>query len=220
MPYGVRVTSPAPAEATKARPGPKPRFTRDRLTEAALAIVDRDGFDALSLRAVARELGVTPMALYTYVASSEDLATMVIDQLVQQKAPKLRVSRDWRQVLKSFASSLAELVTEHPALLQAYAKGPVATPAALHVAERVLAQLRDAGLSPRLATEAYAAVHSLVLGHALLEQAPRHSDDDATVDPQQSPMVAAALRAGRRPGQIPLSHLVTLVIDGIESRTR
>lgn len=218
MPYGDGVGAPAEPSEHRAKPGPKPRFTRERLTEIALSIVDRDGFDALSLRAVARELGVTPMALYTYVASSDELAAMVIEQLVAAKAPRLRASRSWQQTVRSFATSLAELVSEHPALLQAYARGAVTTPAALRVAEQVLTQLEAGGLSRRVAAETYAAVHSLVLGHMLL-QSPSSQSIALAVDSRPLPKVTAALRAGHRPGQIPLAQLIKMLIDGIEVRS-
>lgn len=206
--------------AERGRPGPKPRFSRERLIEVALKLVDRDGFDALSLRAVARELNVSPMALYTYVNGSDELAAMVIERLVELKAQQLRPSRSWQQALRAFAESLAELVGEHPALLQAYANGAVSTPAALGVAERVLGQLRAGGLNRRLAAEAYASVHALVLGHFLLQQAPRQHIDASAIDPRDFPLVSSAVKAGRRPGQLPLPHLIKLLIEGLEARLR
>ena len=220
MPYGVRVEASSSIDQERGRPGPKPRFSRQQLVDVALALTDRDGFDALSLRAVARELGVTPMALYTYVDSSDELAAMVIEQLVELKAPKLRHSRSWQQTLRTFANSLAELVGEHPALLQAYAQGAVRTPAALRVAETVLEQLQDGGLGPRLATEAYAAVHALVLGQSLLQGAVSRRAPGAVVDADEFPIVTTTVRAKRRPGEVPLSQLVNLLISGIEARAQ
>jgi hypothetical protein len=150
--------------------------------------------------------------------SSDELAAMVVERLVELKTPKLRLSRSWQQTLRAFASSLAELVGEHPALLQAYANGAVKTPAALRVAERVLAQLQAGGLSARLAAEAYGGVHAIVLGQALLQHAPTRPIDVAAVDAGEFPLVVETVQAGRRPGQIPLPRLITLLVDGIESR--
>ena len=59
-------------------------LTRDRVVDEALAIADADGFEALSLRAVARRLGVTPMALYRYVESSSELADLVVSRVVEE----------------------------------------------------------------------------------------------------------------------------------------
>jgi AcrR family transcriptional regulator len=60
------------------RRGPAPRYSQEQLVDAALAVVETQGFAALSLRSVARHLGVGPMTLYTYVDSSDELAALVV----------------------------------------------------------------------------------------------------------------------------------------------
>lgn len=186
--------------------------------ETALALVDREGFDALSLRAVARALGVTPMALYTYVRSSDELAAMVIERMVALKAEQLEIPDDWRDALRTFAAALAELVGDHPALLQVYARGAVDTPAALRVAEQVLTRLRAAGFTPPETADAYGGVHALVLGHCLLRQTNLSDGPQRTgIDAAELPTVAALLAAGSSPRGVSLSALVDLLIGGIES---
>src|SRR5687768_14402655 len=77
-------------EAAPRRRGPAPRFSREQLVDAALAVVEADGFSALSLRSVARQLGVGAMTLYTYVDGSEELAGLVVDRLIGDMARGLR----------------------------------------------------------------------------------------------------------------------------------
>src|SRR5690348_7636079 len=106
------------SEATaRQRPGPKPRFTQEDLVDAALAVVGAEGFAALSLRAVARELGITSMAMYTYVASRDELCLLVVDRLITDKVAEFDWPAEWPDALRQFAASLSALIDEHPAIV-------------------------------------------------------------------------------------------------------
>src|SRR5216684_1301253 len=62
---------------------PRPRsFTHSRIATAALAVVDRDGLGALSMRTVAGELGMGTMSLYRYVQDREELERLVVDVVI------------------------------------------------------------------------------------------------------------------------------------------
>ena len=67
----------APAELAWSAPAPEPGrgLTRDAIVAAAVAIADRDGLRAVSIRRVAGELGIRPMSIYTHIASKDDLST-------------------------------------------------------------------------------------------------------------------------------------------------
>ena len=59
---------------------PRPRsLTPDQIAAAALAVIDRDGLDALSMRTVARQLGIGAMSLYRYVTDRDQLEDLVVD---------------------------------------------------------------------------------------------------------------------------------------------
>src|SRR4051794_16630476 len=60
--------------------GPKQRLTLDQVIAAAIAVASRDGFDKLSMRNVAAELGVGAMSLYTYVPGRDELFELMIDR--------------------------------------------------------------------------------------------------------------------------------------------
>jgi AcrR family transcriptional regulator len=206
----------------KRRPGPPPRFSRDQLVDAAIEIVDDEGFGSLSLRAVARHLGVTPMALYTYVRSSDELVTLVVDRLVEVKARGLDLPTDWKGALRTFARNLRELMSEHPAMLRAYAEGVVNSPEAIRVADSVLACLVGDGLTPGEATEVYLTVHMLVLGFAVVDQ-PRSAPPGGVPDLTPYPTLLAHVDEVRRlahPGTIDrlLDGLIDGVIAGMEAR--
>ena len=171
--------------------GPAPRFSRDQLIDAALAIVETEGFGALSLRSVARHLGAGPMTLYTYVDSSEELAALVIDRLIEEVSKGRRWPRTWRGALQTFAKMLDDLVSSHPAMVDAYGRGIVRSPAARRVANEMLERLATGGLSAAKARDAYIGVHAIVLGYAVI----RPRVDNA--------------------GQDHLLHLVDTFLDGL-----
>ena len=76
---------PKPTRRARTRKPHQPTLTRDRVLSEALALLDRDGLEALNMRGLAKHLGVTPMALYNHVSNKEDLlhgiAAVVIEQM-------------------------------------------------------------------------------------------------------------------------------------------
>jgi AcrR family transcriptional regulator len=143
-------------------------LNRDRLVDEALAIVDTEGFAGLSLRAVARRLAVTPMALYRYVESSTELADLVVSRIVSERTAQTEWPRGARDALRTLATTVVALIREHPVLLEAYQRGGVMTPPAMRAVDEVLAALHAHGLSPDEAMNAYVAVHGYALGFATL----------------------------------------------------
>ena len=207
--------------AVRRKPGPKPRFTQDDLVDAALAVVDVGGFQALSLRAVARELGVTSMAIYTYVGSRDELYGLVVDRLIGTKLAGFVWPERWPDAVRLFADKLSELIDEHGALIEAFAEGQMRTDLAASVADRMLQLLLDAGLPLRAAGVAYASLHALVLGHALLRQAARSTGTEAAAWPQaaelrSTPALAAYAVSEGRPADVTLPAMLDLLIAGIE----
>ena len=205
--------------AARQRPGPKPRFTQADLVDAALAVIDEEGFASLSLRAVARELGVTSMAIYTYVESRQELYGLVVDRIIREKLSEFSWPDHWPDALRAFADSLSELIEHHPALIEAFAAGQMRTDVAMSVADQMLQRLLDGGLPTRAAGVAYAAMHALVLGHAVLREAGKTT---ATAAPHQpgrrlTPALAAYAGSEGRLVDVPMSEMLDVLIAGIES---
>lgn len=206
----------------RAKPGPKPRFTHADVVEAALAVVDADGFSELSLRAVARELGVTAMALYTYVASRQDLYRLVVDRLISDQLADFVWPERWPEALRAFADSLSELIDQHPAIIEAFAAGQMRTQIAMSVADQMLQRLLDGGLPVRAAGVAYATMHAMVLGHAVLREAgkPAASVNEISTlsaDASDQPALARYVAAEGRLVDVPLRDMLEILIAGIET---
>ena len=77
-----RHVTPAPEGGTPARRGPKQKLTVDEVVDAAIEIADRDGLAALSMRGLAKQLGLGAMSVYTYVPSRNDLIVLMVDQVL------------------------------------------------------------------------------------------------------------------------------------------
>lgn len=184
-----------------------PRFSREQLVEAAVAVVETQGFAAASLRSVARHLGVGPMTLYTYVDSSDELAALVVERLVEDAVREVRWPRSWRGVLRVFAKELDALVVAHPAMVEAYQRGMVRSGRASQVAADIQARLTADGLSAKQAGEAYLAVHALVLGFALMRSGQQQAGQPGT---DSLPLAAVALSSEL------LERLVNKLLDGLK----
>jgi AcrR family transcriptional regulator len=204
--------------ATRRTPGPARRFELPEIDRAALRVVEEQGFAGLSLRAVARELDVTPAALYTYVRTVDELRERVIDLIIARHAQDVVWPDDWADVLRTFASGMRGMLAAHPAMIEAFAAGVVLTPAARDVVEIVMMRLVAAGFPADLALHVYATVHAVVLGHSLLHSEQPLNDAPAPIDPVRHPTTARL--AGDRTGGIgglALEAKVEIVIAGVSA---
>lgn len=139
-------------------------LTRERILATALELADSEGIDALGMRRVAREFGVTPMALYRHVENRDDLVDELRESLWEQLAPSAPGGQPWQDELKSIARSFRDLVRRHPAAapLMLTSRGDGA--AELRVCEAMHDSFRRAGFEPETATMLYRQFSHFVLG--------------------------------------------------------
>jgi AcrR family transcriptional regulator len=151
----------------KRRQGPVAPLSRAQIVSTALALVDREGLKALSMRRLGTELGVDPMAVYYYIPNKEALLDAIveavmagIDLSVERPAdpPEERILRAARAYLEAMQAHSNAL----PIVLM---RGP-ATPAALRPVELLIGILRDAGLPPVQALAGMNAIAAAVRGIA------------------------------------------------------
>ena len=126
---------------------PRPRsLTTERLATATLAVIDRDGLDALTMRSVAKELGMATMSLYRYVTDKDELEVLVVDHVLS--GVDLAVPPgDWRDRITEMLSRIREAVVTHPATVPLLLRHRHAVPASLTQIEAMLAILTDAGFT-------------------------------------------------------------------------
>jgi AcrR family transcriptional regulator len=148
--------------------GNKPRkpLSRERVLRAAIALADGTGMSSLSMRNLARELGVEAMSLYNHVANKSDLLDGMVDLVIGEiEAPSHNV--DWKDAMRGRATSAHEVLQRHAWATQLIVSRVNTGPASLHYVEATLGCLRHAGFSFALADRAWNAIDSHIYGFTL-----------------------------------------------------
>jgi len=154
---------------------------RERVLDAALAVAEREGLQSLSMRLLARELGVSPMALYRHVAGKDDL----LDGLVERLLGELRLpdaSLPWDERLRELARELRALGRRRPGLFGLLLQRRAVGAGALRAREAALRALADAGLDPEAAARAERLLSTVIIGFAISEAAGRFDGVDVDAE--------------------------------------
>jgi AcrR family transcriptional regulator len=152
--------------------GPKAAvpLSRDRILRAAVAVADRGGFDSLSMRNLAEELGTAPMSLYRHVANKEDLLDGMIDIVFAEV--EFPSGGDWQSAMRQRAISMHDALRRHPWAIGRMESRRRAGPANLRYHNDTMASLReDAGFSFPMAVHAYSVMDSYIYGFTQQEKA-------------------------------------------------
>jgi AcrR family transcriptional regulator len=180
--------SKTPIWAVAAPGARKPRFSREQMAEAALAIADADGFEALSMRRVAEALGAGTMTLYYYVRTKEDLLTLVEDAVVGEIVEACEpLPKAWRAALSKIANAARATYVRHAWSLRAMS-GVRVGPNALRHIEQSLQALASVQLALPHKLEILSIVDDYVTGHCLRK-------NDGNREPELDRKTARALSA-------------------------
>ncbi|WP_063765417.1 TetR/AcrR family transcriptional regulator [Nonomuraea candida] len=189
------------------RPTPTPRQTLSprRIAATAVAVADAEGLDAITMRRLATELGVAPMAAYRYVSGKDDLLELMVDHVYAElELPS--GTAGWRETLREIALSTRRLMLRHLWLAQLPAGATLAlTPNRTAVSERSLAALAEQGVDPDTAMAVAATVSSYTGGMTGAEIAMRQVmagqgwSDEEEVYTSLAPQLTYLLDTGRYP---------------------
>jgi AcrR family transcriptional regulator len=145
--------------------GPKPSLTVDRIAQAGIELADAEGLAALSMRRVAKHLGVGTMSLYRYVPSKAELVDVMLDLVYTDEAKRVRTpGTTWREGMAEFARSNRELYQKHKWLVQVSQARPLLGPNALASFEYSLSVLAGTGLTPSEKLNVIIVVDGYVVG--------------------------------------------------------
>src|SRR5690349_14685208 len=151
---------------------------RRQILDAALAIADEDGLDAVSMRSVAARVGVSPMALYPYVGSKAALLDGLVGRLLAELTTTDDQTGDWRAGLRTLANRMRALARRHPSAFMLLLARPSVTPEAAGAVDAVYQGLLDAGVPPKDVPRIERLVSTFVLGFAASEVNGRFAVDD------------------------------------------
>jgi AcrR family transcriptional regulator len=164
---------------TKAPPGrgPRPALSTAQIARAAIQIADSEGLEAVTMQRVAREVGVTTMALYRYFPAKADLLDRMIDSASDSVANFGKPSLPWSVRLKKWARLCLSIYRKHRWFLEATsARQSLMGPNELMWMEAALAMLAESGLAPQDQQRAFLAVIGHVRGHATFEPIGKRSE--------------------------------------------
>ncbi|MEV5651716.1 TetR/AcrR family transcriptional regulator [Nocardia sp. NPDC052254] len=186
--------------------GPKQTVAVDEVIRTAVGIADRDGYGAVSIRAVAAAMGLKPMSLYTYVPDKQALIIAMVDLVCDDDAP-IDSAAPLRDRLARIARTVRTEVLAHPWLLEVPPWRLDLGPGRLRRYERQLAALVDEGLPDVVMDRVIAVLSDFATGNARTAVAARRRDGQMS-DAQWWEVYGPALAEAMSGRDFPLSQRV------------
>ncbi|MEU7838429.1 MULTISPECIES: TetR/AcrR family transcriptional regulator C-terminal domain-containing protein [unclassified Nonomuraea] len=191
-----RLEAPAPAQRQTLSP--------QRIAMTAVEIADAEGLEAITMRRLATELGVAPMAPYRHVSGKDDLLQLMVDHVYA--GFHLPAEREWRESMRTLALRTRDLMLRHLWLAQLPPQARLSlTPNRMRVAEQALSALDGLGLDADAMMSVFRAVDAYVQGALNDESAVRNlmheqgwSDGDE-LRSELAPQMIWHMRTGRYP---------------------
>jgi AcrR family transcriptional regulator len=159
----------AGAPATRRGPsrGHKPPITVDAIISTAFAMIEKQGYDALTMRRLATALETGPSSLYAHVVSKEDLDELLIGRLCAEIVLPEPDPADWRRQLVDVCTQLRDQYLRYPGISQATFAAAPSNLDTLRVSEGLLAILLAGGIAPQVAAWAIDALTLYINAYSL-----------------------------------------------------
>jgi AcrR family transcriptional regulator len=162
-------------------------LNRERVLSAAVELADRDGIDGLTMRTLAQELGVVPMALYKHVASKDEMLAGMLDVVVGEiELPE--PGAEWKPAIRERILSARRALVRHPWAYGVLESTQVPTPAVITYMDGMIGLFRAGGFSMDLTHHAMHALGSRLLGYTQ-----EMMNDTAEMDPATEAAMYAAM---------------------------
>lgn len=176
-------------------------LSRERILKAALALVDKEGIESLSMRNLASKLSVEAMSLYKHVANKDAVLDGLVEIILREmEIPP--VGTPWREAMRRRAWSVRHTILRHPWASVLIESRMAPGEARLRYADTVLSILNNAGFSPDVQYRAFQMLDSYVYGYVLQEV-------NWPTKESERKMVVAGLKEFLKDGRFP--NLLTVV---------
>ncbi len=187
----------------RAARGPVPSHSREEIATAAVRLADSDGLEAVSMRALAVELGVGATSLYRYVARRDELVELMVDEVMGSDL-HFEFHGDWRQDLRSFAQGLRAMALRHPWMAVPSAGMRTFGPNEAGLYEQVLGTIDGLGLEIDEMLVMIETLGAFVRGRVLEELSEQEAVRRSGMDQQewmqtQVPYIQSLVESGRYP---------------------
>jgi AcrR family transcriptional regulator len=147
------------------------RIQRDTVLQQALAILDEEGVDGLTMRGLATKLKIQAPSLYWHFANKQELLEALADALMEGVGRKIDFDADWQTVVKSIAREMRQALLAHHDAARVFAGTYPVLENVVRVGEALMASLRRAGGSPTFAAWATLCMSYFITGFVVEEQA-------------------------------------------------
>lgn len=192
------------------RTAPRTPLARERITAAALAIADAEGLEALSMRRVARELGVGTMSLYHYLQGKDDLLDLMHDAVSAEMLVPGTMPADWREAVRAISHQTRDALLRHPWVVDVIGQRPGASPNGMRHVEQSAAAVDGLDVPPEVAGAILLAADDYTIGYVVRVLAARRGANAPETMRRQvlEPHVRELLASGEFP------HLARFVAEG------
>lgn len=151
---------------------PRAGLTRDRITAAALELIDEIGRGAFSMRKLGARLGVDPMAVYRHFRDQEDLYDGVAEHLFARlDLDTLPWDSGWTELCRQYCRRLCDVLLAHPEAVPLFAARPVRSAESVAVGVRMINLLTQAGFSRADGLRLARILREFTVGHAMSQAA-------------------------------------------------
>jgi AcrR family transcriptional regulator len=181
-------------------PPRRPRFTREEIAATAIRIADTEGFDAVSMRRLAAELGVATMSLYHYVRTKDELLALLMDEIMGEVVlpPDDPLPSGWRDALTVIARRSRDAMRRHPWMLDV-TDHPALGPNSVRHFDQTLQAVASLPLPLADRLDIVAAVDEYVFGTIVAERTSLDLGDDGAIDAGMLEYVNGLIRTGEYP---------------------
>ncbi|WP_305787375.1 TetR/AcrR family transcriptional regulator C-terminal domain-containing protein [Symbioplanes lichenis] len=205
------------------------RLSRDTIVGCAVTLADAEGLDAVTIRRLAQENGVTPMAMYWHFNDKESLLDALAEHLLDNVVLPEPTDEPWDVQLRAILAAILAALRPHPAFAGLAMRRVLAAESGLLLAERTLGLLAEAGLEPRRAAEVatflLCSVITLVasdpegVAEPSEEKLRRKQADMQALSPARYPHVIAAAPdlVECRSGEGFFTHNLDLLVHGVRA---
>jgi AcrR family transcriptional regulator len=213
---------------------PRTPLTSERVLQAAMALADREGVESLSMRRLARELGVEAMSLYHHVPGGKQALLDGMVDLVFGEIELPAADGDWKAAMRRRAVSAREVLARHPWAIILMESRRTPGPANLRHHDAVIGCLRQAGFPVALTAHAYSILDAYIYGFALQEASLPFDTPEETAELASEMMGAFPVDAYPHLTEFAVQHVLQpgydygdeyrfgldLILDGLERLAR
>jgi TetR/AcrR family transcriptional regulator, tetracycline repressor protein len=170
----ISTVDPKESPTRRAR-GRPPSLSESDIVAAGLTLIRHVGLQNLSMRALARELGVPPMTIYNYVASKEALRELVVNHILREIRIPGADEGTWEERIRQLEREVRRVLSRHPGVSAQLRDGGIAE--GTRLAKGVLEILNDGGFSPDAAVLCFATLYTFMIGQIDLDAMAAAIDD-------------------------------------------